>query len=305
VQAINDHASPSRRDSLFVVSAELNTKDWSDVWHDHNDLGHALVTFELYGQILENEKTRQGAMWTTRWMNDDVADQMWYGLGPENEILPAGRTVAVWGQFLGNRMVDISRTDKLVTFASPDSETGRLSLFVTNKDTEAHELFIDVSDSMTYASAGVFEFSGSGSEDMNPQWAQKDSILVSENSIQGYQAPATSLTVFSLVPDQPPLGTKAKAGMLEEIRIASVKKSGKGISVEMMPGSSLPEYGRMSIYTLDGRLLQKSSIILIRTTGECARYVSEYSDKSSSLRQGMYIMRMELAGVALRRKVMF
>ena len=261
--AINQYAPESKKDDMFVVLAELNAKNWAGAWQGRNDLGHALVTAEIFGQMLMNDKIRMGALWTTRWMKINESDNVFHALGPKNEILPAGRAVAIWGQFLNDRMVEISRPDKLVTFASLDSRTGKLSLFITNKDNQAHELDIDIAGSTKYESAEVFEFSGNGSEDLNPIWEQKKSISISDNRIRGYQAAETSFTVLSLTSKNFISKIKSPVESPDKLRLADIRKGEKTISFEIEHGAFIPEYDGMAgmeLYTVEGQPLYRIAL---------------------------------------------
>lgn len=196
--AIKKYAPESEQKRLSVVVAELNSMDWStDGWPNRNNLGHALVTFEICGQILLHKKIAFGMLWNTRWMDDDNPQEIWYALGPNNEILPAGRAVAVWTQFLLDEMVFITGTERVVTFASYRPSTGALNLFFINKDDTQHSIDVNIDTSQRYGAARLYRFCGNGPDDMAPSWSRLCDVSVRDDRVS-LDLPHTSLTVISL-----------------------------------------------------------------------------------------------------------
>jgi alpha-L-arabinofuranosidase len=198
IDAIKKYAPESEQERLSVVVAELNSMDWSkDGWPNRNNLGHALVTFEICGQILLHEKIAFGMLWNTRWMEDDNPQEIWYALDPSNEILPAGRAVAVWTQFLLDQMVSITEMDRVVTFASYRPSTGALNLFFINKDNVQHSVDVNIEASERYGTAYLYRFHGKGPDDMSPSWSRLSDVNVRNNRFPLVLS-HTSLTVVSL-----------------------------------------------------------------------------------------------------------
>ena len=97
-----DALPEEHRKRLRVIVAETNSKDYSqNGWTSENSIGHAVVTFDTLGRLILNDRVTSGMLWTTRWMSDeDAANSIWYGLDPKNNIMPSGRAVAIWGQFV-------------------------------------------------------------------------------------------------------------------------------------------------------------------------------------------------------------
>jgi alpha-L-arabinofuranosidase len=194
VNGINTYASATDKERLFVVVAEYNSMDFStNGWPEQNTLGHALVSFEIAGQILKNKKIYMGALWNTRWGGDAI----WNGFDESNNLLPSGRAVAIWGQYFGKDFLDVSRTRYIKTFACRD-ETGKVNVFLINKDNVSHTVTVSLQNGQTaFNDCRTSVFSGTGSGDMNPTWRSGNSEAVSDNRIQNLNLAPVSITVLS------------------------------------------------------------------------------------------------------------
>ncbi|MHC4480337.1 MAG: hypothetical protein ACYS1C_05130 [Planctomycetota bacterium] len=200
-EAIERFAPPADRDRLFVVSPEVNSANWGNGWPNHNNLGHALVTIETFGQLLLIPKLRHGMLWNTRWVRWRKPDSIWYGLDPQNELLPPGLATAAWCLFLRDRLVAIERTDQVVTFASLATETGELNLFLINKGTAEQEVDVRIAGGLSYRCAKVMRLTGEGSDDEEPVWAEAEAPELAGDLVAGLALPDTSCTIVSLEPN--------------------------------------------------------------------------------------------------------
>ena len=204
LKAINTLPEEDRK-RLQVVVAETNSKDYSkDGWPDDNSLGHAIVIFDTLGQLLQQERVAAAMLLTTRWMNDaDSQKSIWYGLGPNNEIRPSGRAVAIWGAFAHDTMVACQSSSKMVTvYASRSTKSGELSIFVINKGFESlgRDFRIDVESPNIYRISEVHRFGGKGADDVDPYWKRVTEGRIDYNLISGLGLPGVSITVIVLKP---------------------------------------------------------------------------------------------------------
>jgi len=142
---------------MEVVISELNSMDYTENgWAPGNNLGHSLVTFEQFGKIITNCRISYGMLWNTRWMEHAKQhEQIWYGLDEQNESLPSGMAVKLWGKFLRNTFIQAIDEGNLTVYACKD--THGLTVYVLNKyPTEtSREIVLDnvpltVNDTYTY-----------------------------------------------------------------------------------------------------------------------------------------------------------
>lgn len=204
-QAINESL---HRDRIKVIVAEFSAVDWSKKWPHRNDLGHAIVSFDIAGQLLCNNNVELAMLWGTRYMEGEL-EKNWYALGNRNEILPAGRPLAIWGYFLKSKMVKVSGPKRSRCFASFEPRTHALTVFVINKDTAPRKVRIEVKATSNFSTVDVYHFAGTGEADMKPTWSKVATMDVSANILKGVELPGTSITVLDMkTGDQGPSDSK-------------------------------------------------------------------------------------------------
>jgi arylsulfatase A len=121
---------------LSVIAAEFGAADFrrnaaGPLW-EGNDLGHALVLFDMMGQFLREPTIESAMFWTTRWMDDDQPVRRCYALGVHNEILPVGEPLRFWNSFRKKQMVQITAPNGLRAFATFDPPTQALGVLLIN-----------------------------------------------------------------------------------------------------------------------------------------------------------------------------
>jgi len=185
------------KDRIKVIVAEFGAITWSKTWLDKNDLGHAIVTFDLAGQFICNNSVECAMQWFTRYMHGAV-EKNWYMLGNCNEILPVGQPLAIWGHFLKSKMVKVSGPKRTRCFATFEPKTHALTVFVINKDTELRKVRIEIKVTNHFSTADVYHFAGKGDTDMKPTWSKAGTIDVSGNILESVELPDTSITVLDM-----------------------------------------------------------------------------------------------------------
>ena len=202
LKAIDMDAPPADRARLKVIIAETNSKDYSDKgWPGTNTLGHTLVTFDTLGRVMAQPRVLAAMVWTTRWMNDGEAkNSQWYALGPDNEILPTGRAVALWGQFVQSEMLAVSGGNGSVSGYANRSPDGRtLTVWVLNRGlATADDVRVALHSPVSYGRAMVSQLSGTGPDDPNPHWGPLRTRAVVGGAVSGLSCPGVSVTVLVL-----------------------------------------------------------------------------------------------------------
>lgn len=202
INAIDRYVPAEDRARLRIVVAETNSKDFSkDGWPGFNNLGHALVLFDTLGRLMENERVLSAMVWTTRWMNDEEAQEsQWYALGSTNQTLPTGYAVALWGQFIQKKLVSVGGKTEVVSAYAGCSEGGQhMSVWILNKGYQsADKVCINIKSLEQYHHATVFRLSGIGPNDPSPTWAEIETGAISSNQVDNLVCPGLSVTVVSL-----------------------------------------------------------------------------------------------------------
>ncbi len=183
---------------VFVV--ESNSKDYSkDGWSGDNTLGHALVTFETFGRVMQDARVLSDMLWTTRWMNDkEAARSQWYALDKDNQILPAGS---------GRGAVGPVRPREADRRRGRHGHGGRLREPQRRRKTDERlggqprlrrgGCGGRVPPAVKFREVKVYRFSGAGPDDRSPVWQQLPAVKVRGNAVKLPRCPGVSITVLS------------------------------------------------------------------------------------------------------------
>lgn len=201
-KAIEQFAPPDAAKRLRFCVTEMNSADWFGFpeqkgWKHTSDLGHALVLFDTFGSLLKHPRADMQLLWNTRWMKNETAPELWDALDARNQILPTGRALAVWRQFLKEGLVAASSTPKVRAFASYTPQTKELSIFLINKDTAAHKVAVALKNAPADAKGKRYVFSGKGAADTQPVWQQVGEATFKDAAI-ALELNPVSLTVLDL-----------------------------------------------------------------------------------------------------------
>ncbi|HYG74310.1 MAG TPA: chitobiase/beta-hexosaminidase C-terminal domain-containing protein, partial [Planctomycetota bacterium] len=121
-------------------------------------------------------------------------------LDSRNQLLATGRALAIWGNFLQQNLVTTTSTAMVRTYASHTPSTNKLTVFLTNKDTIAHDTALTLTNYPNATTARRWVFKGTTPEDLQPTWNQLANVAVSSNVINTTLDPL-SITVLELQVD--------------------------------------------------------------------------------------------------------
>ena len=193
--------SSSNADNMKIVVSEYNNGHWGTDWELRNDLGHAMVNFDMTGQLISHEKVEFANQWATRYLHDQDEEKLnaspgYYALGKYNELLPSGRSLAIWGEFLKSQMVEANRPKGTKCYATRDPANGELSLFVINKTAKPKQFRIETMGTEGFKRVQTHEFFGNSDRDLNPVWQEGESLEMNGgSSIPILQLKPYSITV--------------------------------------------------------------------------------------------------------------
>ena len=202
--AVRAIATSDYADSMEVIITEFNAVDFQQRWPWRNDLGHAIVVFDMLGEFLYDPHVTSAMLWTTRWMNADDPYQMWYALNNENRPTAVGRALSIWGRFFKPNMVEVTvPMAGMNAYAAFDPDQETLTLFVINKSTTEQTMPVRVECGAGLAKCGsgfsnadVYHFTGTGDTDMNPQFRKEaEPVEVIDNTLE-LRLPHTAITVL-------------------------------------------------------------------------------------------------------------
>jgi alpha-L-arabinofuranosidase len=236
IDAINTFAA-SHKSRIKVIATEYNSIDWSNAWPNNNNVGHALVNFQMFGDMIVKPKIEAAFMWNTRWVqNKNTPKSVYDAFDSDGNSNANALVMNAWGSNLLSEMVETSSGSNLIrSYASYDDENKKLNVFLLNKDYVSKEVNISISNYETDFAGSVWQFRGSSVNDKFPEYARIDSIF-EPGDISSLVLPANSVTVLRLQKDY--VAMPVKLITFE----AKKKMSGIELQWETMGEDNLAEY---------------------------------------------------------------
>ena len=196
--AIASYAPVSDRTRLKIAVTETNAADWSGAWPNVNDTGHALVLFDMFGQHL-TAGVEFTQLWNTRWSGWDTAPmpRVIDTFDGENNLQATGSALAIWGQFLKEKMVASSKTRMVRSYASYSPTSRSVTVFLINKDTLPRDVTVRIDNLSTSAAVNRWVFKGSGADDLRPLLSREGPLPAAANLISTTLDPV-SVTVLDV-----------------------------------------------------------------------------------------------------------
>jgi len=212
VNTIAEYA-PAHKDRLKIMLTEFAAGTFGDWDNKPADLGRALITFDLQGQLLQSPDVHFSQFWNTHNIYSELDGGVFDAFMRDNTLSPIGRALWIWNHFLGDEMVATISSERVRCFASRTAGQ-EITLFLLNKDTSARRASVALQRSPEEFTQGEeWVFRGSGPSDRNPTWARVGSIDVAKSQII-VQLDPVSITVILLRPNQIQEDKAARASSL-------------------------------------------------------------------------------------------
>jgi hypothetical protein len=168
-RAIANYA-PGHKHRLKIALTEFAAGTFGGWDRTPADLGRALITFDLQGQLLESPDVLYSQFWTTHNIYLDLDGGVFETFHRDNTLTPVGRALWIWNRFLGDEMLAANGSPSVRCFASrrPGQE---ITVFLVNKDTLAREVSVKLRRLPGGFQHGEqWTFHGSGPLDRSPTW---------------------------------------------------------------------------------------------------------------------------------------
>jgi len=180
------------------------------------DLGRALMTFDLQGQLLQSPQVRFSQFWNTHNIYSELNGGVFDALMRDNTLSPIGRALWIWNHFLGDELVATTDSDHLRCFASRKAGQ-QATLFLLNKDTSSRRARVALRHlPQVFTQGERWVFHGSGPSDRHPTWARVGSVRVADSRVV-LQLEPVSVTVVVLKPEESPEDKVERASSPREI----------------------------------------------------------------------------------------
>jgi alpha-L-arabinofuranosidase len=198
--------APQHSGRIRVLVTETNSADWTASnffpeltgWPLENDLGHALVLFDIIGQHLLHPQVDGLQVWNTRWVNP-AAKELWNTLDENNGYNATGYALAIWGQNLLREMVAVESSPAVCAYASYNPASHNLNIFLLNKTRERQPVDLLLPGFVENWAGDWLALTGKHSEDQAPVY-QKITDLSGSGPQVDLGLPPLSISIIRLRP---------------------------------------------------------------------------------------------------------
>lgn len=195
---IQTYAKAADRSRLTLALTEINAINWlENGWANSNDLGHALVAFDMIGQNLKT-KAEFIQFWNSRWMRPEGGGSLVHdAYSDTNTLLPTGQALAIVSEFMLDSLVQTSGSTAVASFAAYSANNGKpvVTVALINKGYAEAPVKIALSSFRGINSASAKVLKGSGPTDALPVYASRAGITVAGTEASLNLDP-TSLTLL-------------------------------------------------------------------------------------------------------------
>lgn len=175
LNAMNKYATPEQLAKWKLIVAEYGTIDWAGLWHGTNDMGHAIVNFDMTGQLLSEPQIEFSCFWNTRWLNNEEQSQTDHdAIDPNGNINPTGYSLLIWNKFMGEKMVRSESKGRIISYASYSLQKGRLFVYLINKGDGQENIHITIPGGNEAEVIQCWEYFGQDDKDTAPVWQQRE-----------------------------------------------------------------------------------------------------------------------------------
>lgn len=160
-----------------------------------NNLGSAVITAHILGELLKEPALRFIQFWGTRWIASDTLPESNDALDVHNQLTACGRALAIWGSALiGPMLATTSSMARVHAYASRNA-AGRVSLVLVNRSSESATVRATVPGR---SRAARRQLAGSGAADTKPSYTWMDWLVLSNGVTPRFTLPPVSITFLDL-----------------------------------------------------------------------------------------------------------
>jgi alpha-L-arabinofuranosidase len=185
VSEINSVISSIGSRNIKVIVSEYNSIDWNNVWANTNDLGHALVNFQMFGDQIKIPQVQDAYLWNTRWVDNDTKPQgINDAVDASGNLNATGLALSMWGNNFLDKLVTSNNSGYINAFASVDNSGDKMNVLLVNKDLVSHSVTVNIANFKNITSVSHSKLTGSSSLDTKPIISYpKNSVAFNSNSI--------------------------------------------------------------------------------------------------------------------------
>lgn len=186
LNAMNKYATEKQQKHWKMIVAEYGTIDWAGLWKGTNDMGHAIVNFDMTGQLLMEPQIEFSCFWNTRWIDNENSNADHDALDKHGNMNPTGVALKIWNIFLGTQMVRSESSGSVITYSSIDWDQNRLFVYAINKGGDVSKVQFLPGQYELESLVQAWEYFGTSPDDCSPVWQK---MIVNNKSyveLKGY-----------------------------------------------------------------------------------------------------------------------
>jgi hypothetical protein len=195
--------TPVQRKHIRMALTEVNALDFQPDHKDVNDLGHALLLFEILAQYITYDPDIDfEEVWNTRWIDNNktgVSPSIFDMLNNRNELNATGVAMALLDHGLLTKMVQVNipLSDGMITGYATSNEAGKLNVFIVNRDLHSRRITLALRSTEVSGLFNTLVFTGKGPEDIDPVFKAGDAAAFA-NGKASLLLPPVSMTEVSI-----------------------------------------------------------------------------------------------------------
>ena len=185
VSEVNSIISSIGSKKIKVIVSEYNSIDWNNAWANTNDLGHALVNFQMFGDQIKIPQVEDAYLWNTRWVDNETKPQgINDAIDANGNLNATGMALAMWGNNTLENLVSSNNSGYINSFASIDKTGEKMNILLVNKDLVSHSVTVNISNFKPITTITHSQLTGSSSSDTHPLISNpKNSLAFNNKSI--------------------------------------------------------------------------------------------------------------------------
>ena len=195
--AIDSLPNAADRNRIFIAMTEISALAFSQGnWDNANAVNHGLANFDLLAQLANDSRVKFTQFWNTRWVtNDDDRFHPEDALVKNNDLNASGKALAVLFKNVYDKMVSTSSTASVRTFASYNSNTRELTVFLLNKAQTSSSTALTLQNYSPNAAVEKWVYQGTDVTDVYPTYTQQADATAANEAV-GLTLDPVSITVL-------------------------------------------------------------------------------------------------------------
>ena len=188
------------RNRIFIAMTEISAFGYKKgEWDSGANLGQSLANFELLASLANDSRVKFTQFWNSRWIdNDSSTPQATDVFTANNKLNANGKVLSLLHKNVFDKMVSISSNAKIKSFASLNSKTGELVVFLLNKSQSVVSVNLSLKNYKPKATVLQSLFGGTNSQDKEPILSELSNLQVNSNNKLELTTKPVSITILRL-----------------------------------------------------------------------------------------------------------